>query len=438
MIVDCRTNFATPQVAEACQTIKQRLYENAISKADLLKFKESLSTSTIPYGIYLQSFIYFYTHLKSIKEYSEVIIDLLLDEIGENLLTEGDNVWIDEQEGVTILHALARVKIKSDAIPFLFDKIRNLFKSNYLQLLTHKDKCGFTPLNAACKENNETAFYLLEQAQNIMNEDTLIAYIQEKNHYGFTAISSVTTNHLLLEKLITTLPIAIRANYLEIPTKFKTTALFNVCLHGTAECAKILLDHGADWKKNQNGSTSLIIAAQTNQSEIVSLILNHLVTDEGSEEEKKYYLLNETKEYGDTAFAKACFQGNKEIARQLLDAANTISELCIFEMLTKKNKKGESSIEVSFMKKNINILDLISSYAFKNKPFKTACENYTSTIFWSKLEAAQVSLLYQAKVHLEPQQFMTLLSQKRNRKTLLETVGPASASTFKQSHRGFR
>ncbi len=101
------------------------------------------------------------------------------------------------------------------------------------------------------------------------------------------------------------------------------TPLHAACSHGSIECARLLLIHGADiLAKDETQNTPLHMAAQEGHANIMKLLIEFTIRNskEGPEAiEKIRSMLKDKDHEGNTPLLLAVETGNYEIARLLLE-----------------------------------------------------------------------------------------------------------------------
>jgi ankyrin repeat protein len=205
------------------------------------------------------------------------------------IVSKGANINTKNEEGLTLLLALAKEGNHSDLIQKLLEHGANA---------AAKDSKGWNALTwAADRDDVSTLSVLLKHSPNLAN-DAANALFQAamKNH---------------VESLKTLLDNGADVNGTD---KDGRTALHYAAESGDGDTLKFLLDHNADLNhKTTEGSTPLMLAVKRGEKGMVESLLD------------KSANVNERNSKGETALMQAIRVPNADISRMLLDAGSDVN-----------------------------------------------------------------------------------------------------------------
>jgi len=210
---------------------------------------------------FLQHFIYYILHnIKNVQKTQAGLNAVLKYPMTYIETPEGKipSFWTDPQTGATALHAASRAN-NNRVVRKLLDEARMICGSDFSLFWTFislADHCGFTPLNAACKEGfSEIVTQLLfaaELAWNGKNNEHFQKYISFADKDGFTPLlTACNAGHT--ETVMQLLAIASMAyrdasalyNYITHVNNEGHSSLSAASMNGHTEIVIFLLAHGA-------------------------------------------------------------------------------------------------------------------------------------------------------------------------------------------------
>lgn len=213
-------------------------YKEQSKKEDMVK----------TYFACLQSLIYLASHMRMPYRIEEKNLSILCKKLYDERSRNGEEIWIDEKEGINIFHVLARSQVDNN--DFFYD-CASIFNDDLASMLCHQDKHGFTPLNTACKEKEKINIVnaILCEAKIALSSEDFQTLLHQENKDGYTPFMSAHHSLPLLKAL------AEKINTLDLKkqTKKGNTVLTLACLCKNHETIDYLLE-----KAEQEGKDTLL------------------------------------------------------------------------------------------------------------------------------------------------------------------------------------